>query len=130
MTIRYGTSKDVDLFQLAKLLSETGSSEHTGDLTRLANMVRGSTRGAWAIEHDRLIGFAAALTDGAFSGFVSHVATNTDCQGRGVEEALVDRLIKGQPGVTFVIRTTAETAPFYAALGFKATSELCYARKG
>ncbi len=130
MTVRYGTTKDVDLFQLSKLLVETGCLEHTGNLETLANMVRGSTRIAWAIEDDALVGFASALTDGAFSGFVSHVATRVDCQGRGIEQALVDRLIKGQRGVTFVIRATPETAPHYAALGFSATSSLCYVRHG
>jgi ribosomal protein S18 acetylase RimI-like enzyme len=129
MAVRYGDSKDVDLFQLAKLFADGGSRDAAADLTRLAEVVRGSTRIVWATEHHKLIGFASALTDGAFTGFVSHVVVQPDCQGRGIEEALVDRLIKGQSGVTFVMRATTATAPFCVALGFKATDGLCYARK-
>jgi len=130
MAVRYGDSKDVDLFQLAKLFADAGAAEAGSDLTRLGEVVRGSTRIVWASEHQKLIGFASALTDGAFTGFVSHVVVQPDCQGRGIEEALVDRLIKTQTGVTFVMRATSATAQFCVALGFKATDGLCYARKG
>jgi hypothetical protein len=128
MAILYGSTKDIDLFQLAKLLSE-GTSEFTGDLSRLMDMIRGSSRVAWAMEGNQLVGFASALTDGALFGFVSHVVAHVDCQGRGIEEALVDRLLRGQKGVTFVMRATTVTAPFCTALGFKSSDGLCYLRK-
>ena len=130
MAVHYGDSKDVDLFQLAKLFAEGGQSDAAADLTRLGEVVRGSTRIAWASEHQRLVGFASALTDGAFTGFVSHVVVHADCQGRGVEAALVDRLLKGQKGVTFTLRATTATAPFCVSLGFKASDGLCYTRAG
>ena len=130
MTVHYRDSKDVDLFQLAKLFAESGAKDAASDLGRLGEVVRGSTRVVWATEHQKLIGFASALTDGAFTGFVSYVVVQADSQGRGVEEALVDRLIKGQPGVTFVMRATAATAPFCVALGFKASDGLCFTRRG
>jgi N-acetylglutamate synthase-like GNAT family acetyltransferase len=129
MTILYGDSRDVDMFQLAKLLADGGWDEATSDFARLTDLVRGATRIAWAMEHHRLVGFASALTDGAFFGFVSQVVVQEDCQGRGVEEALVDRLLKGQKGVTFVMRATPATAPFCVTLGFKASDGLCYTRK-
>jgi GNAT superfamily N-acetyltransferase len=130
MAVHYGDSKDVDLFQLAKLFADGGWQEAASDLTRLAEVVRGSTRVAWASEHHRLIGFASALTDGALTGFVSHVVVHADSQGRGVEAALVDRLLKGQKGVTFTIRATTATAPFCVSLGFRASDGLCYTRRG
>ena len=130
MAVLYGSSRDLDMFQLAKLLADGGWREGASDLAKLAEHVRGSTRIAWATENHRLIGFASALTDGAFFGFVSQVVVHADCQGRGVEEALVDRLLKGLTGVTFVMRATPATAPFCATLGFRATDALCHMRKG
>jgi N-acetylglutamate synthase-like GNAT family acetyltransferase len=129
MAVHYRDSKDVDLFQLAKLFAESGVGEAASDLARLGEIVRGSTRIVWAMEHHKVIGFASAISDGALTGFVSHVVVQADSQGRGVEEALVDRLVKGQPGVTFVMRGTAATARFCAALGFKATDGLCFTRQ-
>lgn len=130
MTVLYGHSRDVDVFQLAKLLTDGGFPDAADDLTKLTEVVRSSTRIAWAMENHRLVGFASALTDGALYGFVSHVVVHADCQGRGIEEALVDRLLKGQKGVTFTIRATPETSRFCLTMGFKPTEGLCYVRRG
>jgi ribosomal protein S18 acetylase RimI-like enzyme len=130
MSVHYGDSRDVDLFQLAKLLTDGGSVDLTQDLARLGDLVRGSTRIVWATEHGKLVGFAAALSDGAHFGFVTQVVAHPDCQGRGIEEALVDRLVKRDKRVTFVLRATAATAPFCVALGFRSTDGLVYTRRG
>ena len=129
MTVLYAESRDVDLFQLAKLLTDARSTEFTGDVSGLADLVRGSSRVAWATRDNHLIGFASALSDGVLVGFVTFIVVRDDCQGQGIERALVDRVVGDQPGVTFMLRGTATTAASCAALGFTATDAMCFTRK-
>jgi predicted GNAT family acetyltransferase len=127
--VDYGDSKDVDLFQLAKLLTAADGVGFSGDVSRLAELVRGSTRVAWATDNGHLVAFASALSDGAHFGFVTYLVVRADRRGQGLEAALVERLVAGQSGVTFLMSAPPSAASLCEALGFTATDSLCFARK-
>ncbi len=129
MSVNYGDTKDIDLFQLARLFADTGGEDLTTDVSRLGAVVRGSTRIVWASEGGALVGFGAALSDGARSGFVTDVRVRPGWTGRGIEQALVDRLLGSEPGVTFVVRATSSTAATLTALGFEPTADVVHVRR-
>ncbi len=116
-------AKDIDLFQLARLLGDGQWPDATLDLGRLAEMVRGSSRIIWAGDGKRLIAFGASLTDGALFGLVTHVVVRKDCRRLGIGKAVVERLIAGHKGVRFAMRVPPDAAGFCESVGFTAGSE-------
>jgi len=67
MTLLYSSSKDVDLFQLAKLLNAVDAEAFAGDVSRLAVLVQSSTRVVWAAHGADLVAFGSVLSDSARS---------------------------------------------------------------
>jgi hypothetical protein len=60
-----------DLRQLAHLFDSVGWEHRTRDPERLAQMVRGSMYGVSAYDGEALVGYARAISDGAFNAYVS-----------------------------------------------------------
>jgi GNAT superfamily N-acetyltransferase len=127
MTPFFQETKDVDVFQLAKLLAAGGSPEVTLDLGRLASMVRGATRVIWAADGGDLIAFASALTDGAAFGFITNLVVREDHRRGGVGRAMIRRLMEGQTEVRFLIRVPRDAEEFCAQIGFAPVGDTYYA---
>lgn len=116
MTIAYRDTHEVDLDQLTVLFNAVGWQRRTTDRARLAQLVRGSTYVVSAWEGDRLVGFARAISDGAFNAYISTVAVLPDYQKRGIGRELVQCLIEGRDGIQFVLHANAGAYPFYLHL--------------
>ena len=124
------TSKDVDIFQLAKLLADAGWPDAATDLDRVLNFVRGATRIVWAAEGDRLVGFASSLSDGAAFCFVTHLVVRPDRQKQGIGRAMLARLLEGEPpAVRFAMNAAPEAAKVCERLGFSPTGRALYQAK-
>ncbi len=123
--IEYRDASDqVDLAQLAILFDSVGWQHRTRDAGRLAQMVRGAMYGTSAHDGERLVGYARAISDGAFNAYVSTVAVLPDCQGRGIGRELVRRLMDGRDHIQFVLHAAPERHPFYLRCGFSPAPDM------
>ncbi len=124
LEIAYHDTQDVDIFQLARLFEETGSSERAGDTGRLARLVSGSTLVQSAWDGDRLVGFARAISDGVSDAYISDVAVLEDYQRYGIGRELVLRLMRGRDDIHFVLSAPAPLEKYYAEIGFQSCSDV------
>jgi ribosomal protein S18 acetylase RimI-like enzyme len=116
MPIIYYDTHAIDLDQLTTLFNAVGWERRTIDRERLAQLVRGSLYVISAWEGDRLVGFARAISDGAFNAYMSTVAVLPEYQGRGIGRELVRRLLEGHDGIQFVLHANDRAHPFYLHL--------------
>jgi ribosomal protein S18 acetylase RimI-like enzyme len=124
-TITFRETHDVvDLEQLAELFASVGWHRRVADRARLAQLVRGSTYVVTAWEAHRLVGFARAISDGAFNAYVSTVAVAPAHQRRGIGRALVARLLDGRDHLKFVLHTSDAGRALYRALGFEPVDDM------
>ena len=104
-------SEPVDLDQLARLFDSVGWQHRTRDRDRLSRMVAGSMYGALANDGETLVGYARAISDGAFNAYVSTVAVLPDYQRRGIGRELVRRVLEGRDHSQFVLHAAPRGAP-------------------
>ncbi len=121
MTIVYRDTHEIDLDQLTTLFNSVGWERRTADQERLAQLVRGSLYVVSAWEGDRLVGFARAISDGAFNAYISTVAVLPEYQKRGIGRELIQLLIADRDGIQFVLHANERAYPFYLhlELGFE-----------
>jgi GNAT superfamily N-acetyltransferase len=88
-----------------------------------AVLASAAAAGAW--EGERLVGFARAVSDGAFRAFVEDVVVSAAHRRRGVASALVAALVDEVAGVD-VVTTFCDEAlvPLYEAAGFRPTRQV------
>ncbi len=116
MTIVYRNTHDVDLDQLTVLFNSVGWERRTAERERLAQLVRGSLYVVSAWDGARLVGFARAISDGAFNAYISTVAVLPAYQRRGLGRELIRRLLDGRDQVQFVLHANENAYPFYLHL--------------
>jgi GNAT superfamily N-acetyltransferase len=80
--------------------------------------------GVSAFEGDVLVGYARALSDGAFNAYVSTVAVLPAYQRQGVGRELIRRLVDGRDHLQFVLHAAPPVHPFYLACGFRAAPDM------
>lgn len=117
MTIAYRDTHNVDLDQLAALFDAVGWQKRTTNRTRLSQLVSGSLWVVSAWDGDGLVGFARAISDGAFNAYISTVAVLPAYQKRGIGRELVQRLMEDRDGIQFVLHANERAYPFYLHIG-------------
>ena len=116
MTIDYRDSHALDLDQLAALFNAVGWQQRAADRERLAQLVRGSLWIISAWDGDRLVGFARAISDGAFNAYISTVAVRPEYQRRGIGREIVRHLVGDHDDIQFVLHANERAYPFYLHL--------------
>jgi Acetyltransferase (GNAT) domain len=117
--ITYRDTKDVDIFQLARLFERAGWHDRTRDLGRLASLVSGSTYVVSAWRGDALVGFARAISDGVSNAYISTVAVSEHNGGQEILRELLRRLMHGRDEITFVLQAQPALAGLYTEEGFE-----------
>jgi ribosomal protein S18 acetylase RimI-like enzyme len=117
LTITYRDTHEIDLDQLTGLLNTVGWHRRTSDRVRLAQLVSGSLWVVSAWEGNQLVGFARAISDGAFNAYISTVAVLPAYQRRGIGRELIHRLVEGRDGIQFVLHANERAYGFYLRLG-------------
>ena len=117
-------SHPMELGQLARLFESVGWHHRTRDPERLAQMVRGSMYGASAYDGEVLVGYARAISDGAFNAYVSTVAVLPAYQRRGIGRELLRRLLQGRDEIQFVLHAAPPVHAFYMRCGFSPAPDM------
>jgi ribosomal protein S18 acetylase RimI-like enzyme len=124
MPIVYRDSQDVDLDQLAALLTSAEMGDRAADRQRLAQQVRGSRYVVSAWDGAVLVGFARAISDGATNAYISTVAVLPDYRRQGIGGKMIRRLLDGKDGLTFALHSRTEAKAFYKRCGFVETADM------
>ena len=110
-----------DYRQVRDLLVLVGWGSRTADESRLRRMISNADRTAGAWEGDRLVGFARALCDEAFNGYIGAVCVHPDYRRQGIGTELVSQITEDSPEITWVLRAGGDSGPFWEKQGFSAS---------
>ena len=81
--------------------------------------LRGSYAVELALDGDKVIGFATAISDGVISAYIPLLEVLPDYQAHGIGSALIDRLVDRLEGLYMIdLSCDAGLEAFYARLGF------------
>jgi ribosomal protein S18 acetylase RimI-like enzyme len=108
----------VDAPALADLFRAVGWYRKANDVPRLARMLEGTTQMVSAWDGERMVGFARAVSDQAYNGYISSVAVHPRWQGKGLGERLITALLEQNDEVKFVLTAVPGIQGFYEGLGF------------
>ena len=108
----------VDAVALADLFRAVGWYRKANDVPRLARMLEGTTQMVSAWEGERMVGFARAISDQAYNGYISSVAVHPRWQGKGLGERLITALMEQNDEIKFVLSAVPGIHGFYKRLGF------------
>ena len=123
--ITYRSTHDaIDLVQLGELFTTAGWGWRAADPVKLAALVDGSRFVVSALDGERLVGFARAISDGVTNAYVSTVAVLPAYRGRGIGAALVRKLLEGRDTIRFVLHAAPGVQDFYRKLGFEDASDM------
>lgn len=108
-----------DYEQVKSLLDIVGWGRRTRDESRLRRMIDNADRTVGAWDGARLVGFARALCDEAFNGYIGTVCVHPDYRGQGIGTEIVRQLTEDSPDITWVLRADAPGASeFWEKQGF------------
>ena len=113
----------VDAPSLARLFRAVGWYRKANDVSRLDRMLEGTTQMVSAWDGERMVGFARAISDQAYNGYISSVAVHPRWQGKGLGERLIDALMEQNDEIKFVLTAVPGIHGFYEGLGFAADPE-------
>ncbi|MEO8435439.1 MAG: GNAT family N-acetyltransferase [Pyrinomonadaceae bacterium] len=108
-----------DYEPVRRFLSEPGWQQRVSDAKRFARMMEHSNRTVVAVDNSRVVGFARAVCDEVSNGYISMVAVAADRRREGIGRALVQRLLKDDSGITWVLRAGHKSDGFWEKMGFK-----------
>lgn len=103
-------------------LSEAGWQQRVADAEKFRKMLEHTNRAVVAFDDSRVVGFARALCDEVSNGYISMVAVAADRRGQGIGRELVRRLVKDDPGITWILRAGRGSGEFWEKLGFKVSA--------
>lgn len=103
---------------LADLFRVVGWYRKANDVPRLARMLEGTTQMVSAWDGERIVGFARAVSDQAYNGYISSVAVHPRWQGKGLGERLITALLEQNDEIKFVLTAVPGIHGFYEKLGF------------
>ncbi len=82
-------------------------------------LIERATESLVAVDGDRVVGFARALGDGCFNGYLSMLVVDASYRKQGVGRALLKRLLGDNIDMTWVLRAARPGVQgFYEKLGF------------
>ncbi|MEA2574334.1 MAG: hypothetical protein QOH93_1632 [Chloroflexia bacterium] len=107
-----------DYQQVRALLEACGVEGQLSEESRLRRMIDNADRTVGAFDGDRLVGFARALCDEAFSGYIGTVCVHPEHRGQGIGTELVIQLTEDSPEITWVVRAVEDSSAFWERQGF------------
>ncbi|WP_068984550.1 GNAT family N-acetyltransferase [Bacillus sp. RS11] len=107
-----------ELMMLKEVYQSVGWMKH--DEPIIKKVFNESTHQVFAVEDNKIIGFARALSDGVFNAAIYDVVVHKDYQGRGIARILLEDIMKQLEDVSCIqLIATTGNEPFYEKMGFK-----------
>jgi predicted N-acetyltransferase YhbS len=126
--MKYRTITADDYEPVREFLSEAGWRHRVADPDSFRKMMEHTSRTVVAYDGARIVGFARAVCDEVSNGYISMVAVAADRRGEGIGRELVQRLIKDDAGITWVLRAGRGSSGFWEKMGFE-SSEVAMERR-
>lgn len=118
MSIIYLSDFIPDVNLIANLYRKAQLNRPIDDLKRIKRMYEGSNLVITAWEDDKLIGILRGWTDGAYVGYISDLAVDPDLQKSGIGKELLNRAVKVNPEVQFVLLASKLASDYYSHIGW------------
>lgn len=117
--ISYSINPAFDIADVVAILRSSGLNRPADDPVRLRQMFDHSNLTVGAYHGDRLIGYARALSDRAWTCYLADLAVIETYQGQGVGRAMVDR-IQAEIGdqVSLILLSAPGAMTYYPHIGF------------
>ena len=107
-------------FQAVLVASTLAERRPTNDLARLDRMLRNADVIATARDGTRLVGVSRAITDFAYSCYLSDVAVDVAYQHRGIGKRLIEETHRAAgDGTTLVLLAAPAAESYYGKIGMK-----------
>jgi predicted N-acetyltransferase YhbS len=116
--MEYKSAAPADYEKIRLFLSENGWEKRVADKDKFHKMMENAERTVVAFEGGRVVGFARALCDEVFNGYIGTVAVAEDFRRRGMGRELVERLIGDDTNITWVLRAGRGSKEFWEKMGF------------
>ncbi len=122
--IEYKTGNDLDIDQVISLYrsSTLGERRPVDDRDRMRAMIAAANIVVTAWSRSRLVGISRALSDFAWSTYLSDLAVDAAYQRRGIGRELVRRTQELGGRATVVLFAAPEALDYYPRIGFTAGS--------
>jgi len=120
MTIEYVLDKHLSVDDFVNVLNLSGLGERrpVHDKIRLQEMIDGAQIIVVAKDNGRIIGVARAITDYAYSCYLSDLAVVKEFQSRGIGKRLINEVHKAAGERTTLLLVSAPAAiDYYAHIG-------------
>ncbi len=107
-------------FQSVLVASTLAERRPTNDLARLEKMLRNADVIATARDGTRLVGVSRAITDFAYSCYLSDLAVDMAYQRRGIGKRLIEETHRAAgDGTTLVLLAAPAAEGYYGKIGMK-----------
>jgi GNAT superfamily N-acetyltransferase len=127
-TVLPASERPVDVADLLILFQAEGWWPRCTEGAMAEVIAAGPAVGAWVGE--RLVGFARAVTDGAFRAYVEDVVVAESARRSGVARGLVEALLEQLPaGAVVSLFCSPDLQALYAGVDFKPTRQLVMHRE-
>jgi ribosomal protein S18 acetylase RimI-like enzyme len=135
MQIDYAVEPDLSVAEFVDVMERSGLAERRplSDPARVARMLKNSSLILVAREQPggRIVGVSRSVSDFAYCCYVSDLAVDRDCQGRGIGKRLLNQTrASAGPECTCLLLAAPDAVGFYVAIGMpKADNAFIYPRE-
>lgn len=118
MSIRWQfDTSGVQWEEVAELLNLVGMAYHPAAVHQLA--FANSAVVIFVFDHDQLVGFGRAISDGAYQAAIYDVAVLPEYQGHGIGKKMVQEIVEKCPACNIILYAAPDKDKFYEKLNFR-----------
>lgn len=108
---------NIDWNLVSEILQSVGMAYYSPEKNKKA--FESSYCKVFLYDHEKLVGFGRALSDGAYQAAIYDCAVITEYQGRGLGKLIVQEILKKLKGLNIILYASPGKEIFYEKLGFR-----------
>ena len=109
--------RSVNWDMVTDILKTVGMAHYTSTIHQRA--FENSSTVVFAFDHEQLVGFGRAISDGAYQAAIYDLAVLPAYQGKGIGKVLLQHLVAQNPGCNFILYASPGKELFYEKSNFK-----------